>query len=152
MTLPSSRTARIIRAAASFGAIGYFPIAPATLASAVTAALAWYWPWPLTFPVAALSFVGFLLCKPSQGAFGAADPQAFVLDEVCGMLLSVLWLPKIAWIYGLAFLLFRFFDVLKPWPIRLIQKSKNPLSIVWDDLLAGTFTNLILQIVLRFYV
>ncbi len=149
---PTPRLDRVIRAIASFAYVGYFPIASATLASAVTAILAWYFPWPLVIPIMALSLSGFLICKPAQNAFGAADPQAFVLDEVCGMLLSVLWLPKILWIYGLAFLLFRFFDVLKPWPIRLIQESKSPSSILWDDLLAGTFTNIILQIVLRFYV
>ena len=150
MTL-NSRATLCIRAVASFGYIGFFPVASATLASGVTAVLAWYFPWPLAVPTAILSFLGFVICKPAQTVFGSADPQAFVLDEVCGMFLSVLWLPKILWLYGLAFALFRFFDVLKPWPISWIQRSKNPLSIMWDDLLAGIFTNVILQVVLRFY-
>ena len=72
-----------------------------------------------------------------------------MLDEVAGMMLSVLWLPKNLAFYGTAFLLFRLLDVSKPGLIRKIQNAKAPTSIMCDDLLAGVFMNVIMQLVIR---
>ena len=143
---------RLVKAVVSLGFIGYFPFWPGTLASAVTALAAWSCPWSLAAPVVIFSFIGFTLCKPAQKIFGVPDPGRFVLDEACGMTLSLLWLPKSVWIYCLAFIFFRIFDALKPWPISCIQRSPNPMSIVWDDLAAGFFSNILLQILSRFVI
>ena len=95
--------------------------------------------------------LGFLVCRPSQAVFHSKDPSSFVMDEVCGMMLSVLWLPKSLLWYAVAFGLFRLLDVTKPWPIRVIQRSSHPFMIMADDLLAGVFTNLILRLLIIFF-
>jgi phosphatidylglycerophosphatase A len=73
------------------------------------------------------------------------------MDETCGMMLSLVWLPREVSIYIGAFILFRLLDIIKPWPICLIQQSKRPTSIVWDDLAAGVATNAILQVFVRVF-
>ena len=93
--------------------------------------------------------IGLICCKPARDVFHAEDPSIFVMDEVCGMMVSVHWLPKELWIFGGAFFLFRLFDIWKPGPIGRLQKMKSPLSIVWDDLAAGLLANLILQVITR---
>ena len=73
-----------------------------------------------------------------------------MIDEIAGYLVTLLFIP-FAWKYALmAFLVFRFFDMLKPWPIRLIdQKWKGGWGVVGDDLLAGVFANLVMQVLIR---
>lgn len=128
-----------MRFVASFAYIGYAPFAPGTLGSAAGMALAWFFPQALVAMALTFSLSGLAICRLSQAAFNHADPSAFVLDEVAGMMLSVLWLPHdIIW-YVLAFLLFRVLDVSKPGPIGMMQRSASPYSIMGDDLLAGVF-------------
>lgn len=134
---------------ASFFGVGFAPIAPGTWGSAAGALLAWLSGDWLIYWALGLSALGLRICRQAQVVFGTKDPKAFVLDEVCGMMLSVLWLPKNVSLYFWAFILFRIFDIWKPWPISKIQDSKYPTSIMWDDLVAGVFANLILQAAVR---
>ena len=139
-----------VKALASFFYIGYLPLAPGTWGSLAGLASAW-WFYPVLAPLTLiLSVIGFCLCRPAEDAFQTKDPARFVLDEVCGMMLSVLWLPRSPRIFIAAFVLFRIVDTLKPCPICLIQKSKSPLSIMWDDLAAAVLVNLFLQAGVRF--
>jgi phosphatidylglycerophosphatase A len=137
-----------VKIAASFFYVGYLPWTPGTAGSAAGLALAWILYPHLLYWTLALCVVGFLVCAPAEQVFGAKDPQTFVLDEVCGMMLSVIWLPKEIWVFATAFILFRLLDWLKPWPISILQRQKNPLSIMWDDLAAGLATNLIVWFLL----
>ena len=70
------------------------------------------------------------------------------IDEIVGYLIAMTWLP-LNWIsLGLAFVLFRFFDILKPWPIREIdQRVGGGLGVVVDDVAAGIAASLILQVI-----
>ena len=74
-----------------------------------------------------------------------------MLDEVCGMMATVLWLPKTLPVFIAAFLLFRLLDIWKPWPISWLQDQKHPFSIMHDDLAAGLLGNLILRAALRLF-
>lgn len=139
----------LIKMVATVLGVGYLPLAPGTWASALAVVFAWYSTgcpicWFLGF-----SAVGLWACAPARKVFGKEDPSQFVMDEVCGMLLSVLWLPRTVAVYGAAFLLFRLFDVWKPGPVRSVQNSPHPWSIMLDDLLAGVFANLVLQVLTR---
>jgi phosphatidylglycerophosphatase A len=68
------------------------------------------------------------------------DPQIVVVDEVAGMLVTMLAARAIDWRALLAgFLLFRAFDVVKPWPIRSVEKLKDGWGIVLDDVMAGVY-------------
>lgn len=136
--------------ATSFG-IGFIPVVPATWASAAAVAIAWFAGGISLYWVIGLSLAGLWACKASQGIFNSADPKQFVMDETCGMLLSLMWLPFDLKYYCAAFVLFRVLDIVKPWPISRIQQSKHATSIMWDDLAAGLATNLILQIALRLF-
>jgi phosphatidylglycerophosphatase A len=130
--------------------LGELP-ASGTWGSLVGWVLAWYF-FEYTLPLfAALCVLGYALTLIAEESFGSKDPSAFVLDEVCGMMLAVLWLPKTVWVFAAALALFRLFDIWKPWPISILQKMKHPFSIMHDDLAAGLFANLILQAALRIF-
>lgn len=76
------------------------------------------------------------------------DPGEIVIDEVVGYLVAFAWLPPTWQSYLAAFLAFRFFDILKPPPIRTIDRRvKGGLGTVLDDVAAGLFANIVLQII-----
>ncbi len=137
-----------VKTIASFFGLGYSPFASGTVGSLAGLAIAWFFPNQLIVIAVVLSAAGFIIAAPSVQAFGEADPKKFVLDEVCGMLLGVLWLPRNAAVFLGAFILFRLLDIWKPWPLILIQKNENPACIVWDDLAAGAAANGIIRLLL----
>ena len=76
------------------------------------------------------------------------DPSEVVIDEVAGFLLTMLWIP-LSWGTLLAgFLLFRLFDIWKPWPANAAERLHGGLGIVLDDLVAGLYANLGLRLIL----
>ena len=140
-----------VRMIATFFGAGYSPWAPGTMGSLAGILISWFAGdlfWPL---LALLIFLGFAVSKPAVSVFASGDPSAFVMDEVVGMMISVSFLPKTIFFYGGAFILFRLFDITKPWPISLIQKSKHPWAIMGDDILAGVFANLLIYSLLLTY-
>ena len=130
--------------------LGELP-AGGTWGSLVGWVLAWYFFEFSPFFLVVLCVMGYALSLIAEESFGSRDPSMFVLDEVCGMMLAVLWLPKTVWVYAAALVLFRLFDIWKPWPISILQKMKHPFSIMHDDLAAGLLANLILQGVLKIF-
>lgn len=135
----------LVRFLASAGFVGYVGFVAGTFGSLEGLALSWFLPGLDLWILLALTAVGFAICPASEKAFGRKDPDRYVLDEVCGMMLSVLWVPRVAVLYWIGFVLFRIFDSWKPGPIRRIQNHPSPYGIMWDDLAAGLLTNLILQ-------
>lgn len=139
------------RLVASFFFVGYLPKMPGTWGSMAGIALAWA-VYPLGFWwVLLLSILGFIVCRHSRIVFGDDDPTFFVIDEVCGVMVSVLWLPRTFMIYLAGFLLFRCADILKPGPIRWLQDHRSPLGIMADDLAAGVLVNVFLQFAIRWW-
>jgi len=94
-------------------------------------------------------FLGFLVSGKAEKLFQRKDPPFVVIDEVSGMLLSLLFIPFDSRFAILAFILFRLFDAFKPYPIDKLQNLKGSLGIMCDDLVAGLYTNIVLQIVFR---
>ena len=91
--------------------------------------------------------VGIISSHYTEKLLGEKDSSHIVIDEFCGFFVSLLLVPFSAGYALSAFFLFRFFDILKPFPIRKIEyKLKGGLGIVTDDILAGIYTNAILQI------
>jgi phosphatidylglycerophosphatase A len=85
----------------------------------------------------------------SRNSLGIDDPSEVVIDEAAGFCLSVFLLPFTFLSFALGFLFFRAFDILKPFPIGLIDKRvKGGLGIVLDDLVAGLFANICVRIIL----
>ena len=92
--------------------------------------------------------VSFWICDITARDMGISDPPAIVLDEIVGFLLAM-WVAPNGWQWIAAgFVLFRIFDILKPWPIKWLQeKLPGGYGIVTDDLMAGFYTWIILQLV-----
>lgn len=81
----------------------------------------------------------------SYRLLGREDPSEVVIDEVAGYLLALFFLPSSWLTISLGFLLFRFFDIWKPFPIKRIEAVKGGPGIVLDDLAAGLYANLIMR-------
>lgn len=129
---------------------GYSPIAPGTCGSLVTLILAWFLipedNWSLLILTLIWLFFSLFIAKEAEKLFGH-DAGKINIDESAGMLISILWVPKKFILYGVAFLLFRLYDIIKPPPIRGLEKIKG-YGVTLDDLLAGLYANVTLQILL----
>ncbi len=134
--------------------VGFLPGMPGTYGTAVAvllyAAVAHLPAWHFLLFTFTFSLFSIWVAGLAEGIFAQHDSQKIVIDEIAGYLVTLLFIP-FAWKYALmAFLVFRFFDMLKPWPIRLIdQKWKGGWGVVGDDLLAGVFANLVMQVLIR---
>ena len=99
--------------------------------------------------VAAVTAIGIPAATRFARATGKKDPQQVVIDEVAGQLLTLALVP-LHWKPVLAgFVLFRAFDMLKPWPIRKLEELPEGIGIVVDDLGAGVYAGVVLQLLLR---
>lgn len=126
----------------SFFYIGHIPWAPGTFGSGAGLLILWVTPVEShVFILIFLTLIGLYVCPGAIAAYHSKDPSSFVLDEVCGMALSLLWLPKDPVLYVAGFFLFRALDIFKPGVIRKADRHSAPTSIMWDDILAGLFTN-----------
>jgi phosphatidylglycerophosphatase A len=140
---------RVALAVATLAGSGYAPIAPGTVGSAITLVLLWLWsPSPVTLvaAVVVLTIVGIWAGGRAERLIGEKDPGSVVIDEVAGMMLSVLLLPRTPAIFVSAFLLFRLFDIVKPYPARQWQAWPGGVGIMADDLMAGVYANLLLHV------
>lgn len=93
--------------------------------------------------------IGFLLAGKAERILNRKDAPFIVIDEVSGMLLSLLFIPFDYKLVIMGFVLFRILDTLKPYPAGLLQRLKGSAGIMSDDIIAGLYTNIILQAVLR---
>lgn len=141
---PSFRIAHPVHfLALGFGS-GLLPWVPGTFGTLAAipvyilmAPLAWPYYLGLT---AALFIIGIYLCGKTAGDAGVHDHPSIVWDEIVGYLVTMLWAPP-DWRWMLVgFLLFRLFDMTKPWPISLLDRHvKGGFGIMVDDLLAAVF-------------
>ena len=129
---------------------GYSPIAPGTCGSLVTVFLAWFLiPEGNLFLIIITLiwlFISLFIGREAEKLFGH-DAGKINIDESAGMLLSLICVPKKFILYGVAFFLFRLYDIIKPPPIRGLEKIEG-YGVTLDDLVAGLYTNLTLQILL----
>jgi phosphatidylglycerophosphatase A len=141
----------LVSLATGFG-VGRLKSAPGTWGSMAALPLAVFF---MFLPVLHMIFcvLGFILAILSAQAYlnkciGAegglnSDPSEVVVDEMLGVLISLVWLPVSITSVGLAFLLFRLLDILKPFPISWFDKNgKGGVGIVADDVVAGILTNI----------
>lgn len=128
--------------ASVFGA-GYSPVASGTVGSLVTVVAIWLLPLtPLRIGGALIVviLVGGWAGSRVERVLGRKDPGVIVIDEVAGMLLSVILLPRTIPVLVTAFLLFRLFDIWKPFPARESQALSGGMGVMVDDLIAGLYT------------
>ncbi len=157
----------------TFG-VGYLPLAPGTWGSMVGVAIYLFFGWFETnistnfaangwtqTQIAAwiyagnsivfllFNFLGIWAANRATILFRVKDPSQAVVDEVIGQLIVFLFIPfNTHWLYILAgFLLFRLFDIWKPYPIRSLEKLPAGLGICADDILAGVYGGIVLSVI-----
>ena len=128
---------------ATAGGAGFAPFAPGTAGSLFAAVLLWLIPFS-TFSLG-VTLIGVTLAGIWAGGrierlSGRKDPGLIVIDEVAGMMLSVLVLPRTIPILIVAFLCFRVLDIVKPFPAGQAQSLPGGLGVMVDDLAAGAYT------------
>jgi phosphatidylglycerophosphatase A len=138
---------RLKLAVVSFGFLGCSPFAPGTAGTLGGVLVAWaishtgalYPVWNVAI-CAALYAAGAALGPWSERYAGRKDPGIFVVDEVIGYLITVLWLrgPSLVALL-VAFFAFRFFDIVKPPPGRRMEKIPGGHGILLDDVVAGLY-------------
>ena len=129
--------------ALGFGS-GLCPKAPGTCGSLCAIPLCIlliYMPFWASVAVIILTFIlGVIASNKAEKALGFHDCSSIVIDEFAGMFISVLFFPKVWYLAFLAFVLFRVFDILKPFPISYLDKRiGGGLGIMVDDIAAGFF-------------
>jgi len=148
----------------TFFLIGKIKYAPGTAASLITCFLFLLLVSIFNFTIIFLItliifFYSFFAINNSFNEFNSEDPQEIVIDEVAGQMLTLLAIPIYETLYPLpiiyycmsAFILFRLFDILKPYPINYIDNNiKGSLGIMLDDIFAGFYVIIILSIILFF--
>lgn len=147
----------LINAISSFFFTGYIPVAPGTWAS-ILAVFIW-----LIMPVNSLLFklliigglfiIGIVVAGLSESYSGIVDPSYIVIDEVVGMWLALLFLPQIQTpnrlpLIFLAFCIFRLLDITKVFPINKCEKLPGGIGIMLDDIVAGIFTAIIMNLII----
>ena len=128
---------------------GYIPYASGTFGSA--AALFIYWIpgfekiYILIPAVIIFTFYGIYAGTKFEKVYGK-DPSQCTIDEVVGMWISLLFLPKSYLISGIAFVVWRLLDILKPFPARRLEKIEGGLGIMADDIAAGLYSLIIMHV------
>ena len=133
--------------------IGYIGKGAGTVA-AVACSVCWYLayrngyqPIPSLLITFAITLLGIWSSNVVSGIWGK-DPARVVIDEVAGMCISLLFIPVSIKYVIAALVLFRFFDIVKPLFIKKLEKLPGGWGIMLDDVLAGVYANIILQIIL----
>jgi phosphatidylglycerophosphatase A len=133
---------------ATLGGLGRVPFAPGTVASLTALPFAWllaYYGGNRLLLVATLaaSLLGLWACDAYARGKNAVDPSECVADELAGQWLTCAFAPLSLGGLLAAFLLFRLFDILKPWPIPLLERYEGGLGIMADDIAAAVMAGLL---------
>ena len=133
---------------------GYMPAASGTFAS-LTALVIYLLPGIdtpsiLIFLITLFIFVGVPIADKFEAKYGK-DPKECTVDEFVGMWITLLFLPKKIWWLVLAFLIWRFMDIVKPFPARQLEKIKGGWGVMLDDIMAGIYSFISIQLVIYFF-
>lgn len=152
MALPRKAMLWLLRNFSTCFFVGYLPKAPGTWATGFTLVALYFAPLspPVIFMLLLpLALLAFWSADHAERLWGP-DPRRVVIDEALGAGLSVMFLPKTAIIYCLAFLLFRAVDIIKPPPVRQLDRMEIAGAVVLDDVAGGLMVNLFLWVLVIF--
>jgi phosphatidylglycerophosphatase A len=143
------RTRAGLAIATALGA-GYLPKAPGTFGSVVGVLLWLALPdvlWLQILAIVVISVAGSWSGNVAEAHFGKPDPSHVVVDEVAGMMVTLLLNPWAGWPWMVAsFVLFRAADIAKPFPVRSLERLPGGIGIMADDLAAGVYANVALRL------
>ena len=157
---------------ATFFGVGFIKIIPGTFASLFTSIIFFYlfrlyisiehFPFLCLAMILVFTYALYAI-KTIENEFEQKDARQIVIDEVIGQSIPILLIEYIAYsqtqsfgadlyLYLMSFFLFRFFDIFKPFPIRYFDKNyKNSFGILFDDVLAGIYTLIVILILIKFF-
>jgi len=103
--------------------------------------------------IAVVTYLGIWAATRTEKITGRKDPGTVVVDEVAGQLITFLFIPwdSPAWVLVVGFVLFRVFDIWKPYPIRRLESLESGLGIMADDVLAGVYAATLLSLLTSIY-
>ena len=144
----------IILIASGLGA-GFSPVVPGTMGTLIAIPI-YYFISSISFPLYELTLVAFFffsswVAGQAERYWEKKDDRRIVIDEIMGFLVTMLWVTKTPLSIVSGFVLFRVFDILKPFPIRHLERVKSGFGVVLDDVLAGIYSNILLHLVLRLW-
>jgi phosphatidylglycerophosphatase A len=135
---------------ATIGFLGYSPFAPGTVGSLFALVVFLITDLPIYAHLSVIiigALLGIYTSSAAEKILNEKDSKKIIIDEFIGFYVSVFYLPKHSVLRYCIFLLFRFFDILKPLFISKLEKTlSNGLGVMADDILAGIYTNIVLQI------
>ena len=106
---------------------------------------------PVLYAVLTTAFIllAFRVCSEAERIFGDKDPSKVVIDEIAGYMVAMFWVPISPASVLVGFLLFRVFDIIKPFPAGYFDKQAwGGVSVVLDDVAAGVYANLALRVII----
>jgi len=153
------------KAGASLLFLGFIPGAPGTVGSAVTVGALWYLHHEGCFPALfslqqpvlwwgcsiALVLISLLFSSRAKETFGKEDPGPVIIDEVAGQFITFFMVPLSVRTLIAGFVLFRFFDIVKPFPVNDMQQLDDNVGITMDDVIAGVYANITLLLLIAGY-
>jgi len=145
---------KIIKFTTSFFYLGHSPFMPGTLGSLAGLLIYFVVKDKLLIYIFSILFLfalGMIFSSEAERIYKRKDAQTIVIDEACGMMLSMFLVPYSLWAMILGFILFRTFDILKPPPARRIENFSGAFGIMFDDVIAAIYANFILQIATRIF-
>lgn len=138
----------VIKMLSTFFYLGYTPLIPGTIGS--LGGLLFYLMVKYSAPLyisslIALIILAILVINRAEEHFGKKDAGPIVIDEAIGMMIALLFAPQEPVLIVFAFIAFRLFDIVKPFPIRRAEGIRSPWGVILDDVIAGIYTNLATQ-------
>lgn len=138
---------------ATTGLSGYFPIAPGTVGSLIAIVVLFILPplawWVLVLATVLVYLVGIRVAFVCERLWQEKDAGKINWDEVAGMMVTVIAVPHSALAFASAFFLFRIMDIVKPFPARQLEPLPHGWGVMSDDIMAGIYANIVLQILFR---
>ena len=143
---------RLARFLASFFYLGFFPVAPGSLASLMGILIYFFLRrYPLFYAAVfiVITGVGFVVSDRAEKDAGKKDPSFIVIDEVSGAMIAIFMLPMNPPVVWTAYFLFRAFDMFKIYPVYKYEKISGGVGVMMDDIIAGIYTNLFMHLAVR---
>ncbi|MFA6357637.1 MAG: phosphatidylglycerophosphatase A [Candidatus Omnitrophota bacterium] len=144
----------LVKAVSTVFFIGYLPLIPGTFGSLVGVGLFYLIKAPAQpvyfLVIFCVMCLGLLTAGRTEKLLNKKDPGCIVIDEVMGMLVALSFIPVDLKLVILGFIIFRILDTLKVFPAERLQQMHGSVGVMGDDLVAGIFTNITLQLILRF--
>ena len=133
---------------------GYIPFASGTFGS-IAGLIIYYIPGfekpGIIIPaIIIFSLYGIYVGSQFEKVYGK-DPAECTIDEIVGMWISLLFLPKILWLSVVVFFVWRLFDIIKPYPARQLEKLKGGLGIMIDDIISSFYVLLLIHLIILIY-